>query len=269
MKRIKKLDEQTINRIAAGEIIHRPANALKELLENSLDAGSSNVQVTVKDGGLKLLQITDNGCGIDRQDLNLLCERFATSKLTKFEDLCGIQTFGFRGEALASISHVAHLSVKTKTQNSNCAWVASYSDGKLLSEPKGSAGNQGTQLTVQDLFYNVIARKKALKNVTEEYNRILTVMQAYAVHHPTCAFQCKKQSASSFDLSTPSNSSVLNNLSFLFGNSIGKNLIHVLENNQKLHFSISAYISNSSYNSKKFQLLLFINSKHVINQFIT
>lgn len=154
-RRIRALQQDVVNKIAAGEIIVAPVHALKELIENAVDAGSTSLEILVKDGGLKLLQITDNGHGINRDDLPILCERFTTSKLKAFEDLTSIGTYGFRGEALASISHIAHLAVTTKTQESSCAWRAQYSGGKLTAskpgqsaEPKAVAGRPGTQITV-------------------------------------------------------------------------------------------------------------------------
>ena len=144
---IRKLDEAVVNRIAAGEVIQRPANALKELMENSLDAGSTNITVVVSGGGLQLLQINDNGSGIRKEDLKIVCERFTTSKLREFNDLSSISTYGFRGEALASISHVARLTILTKTSEQQCGFKVEYSDGKPLTDkPKPCAANQGKYL---------------------------------------------------------------------------------------------------------------------------
>ncbi len=162
--------------------------------------------MTVKDGGLKLLQIQDDGCGIRLDDMPLVCERFATSKLAAFEDLAAISTYGFRGEALASISHVAHVTITTRTADAPCAYrcarghallffplsprpcthaptrapvsrhSASYSDGKLLGEPTPQAGNPGTQIQATDLFYNTPTRRKALRNASEEHQALARIV---------------------------------------------------------------------------------------------
>lgn len=192
--RIRKLDAATVNRIAAGEVIHRPAHALKELLENSLDSGARSIAILALGGGLQLLQVTDTGSGIIKEDLQLVCERFTTSKLQSFEDLLRgvVQTFGFRGEALASMTHVARVSIRSKTAESPVAWTGEYSDGALIGPVKPIAGVTGTQVSVQDLFYNVPARKSVLKNLTAEYNRILDVVQVYAIQNPSVAISCRK-----------------------------------------------------------------------------
>ena len=199
---IKKLDEVVINRIAAGEVIQRPANALKELLENSLDAGSSNISVVVSGGGLQILQINDNGCGIRQEDLSIVCERFTTSKLREFNDLSSISTYGFRGEALSSISHVAKLTILTKTRDNACGFKVDYLDGKPVQDkPKPCAANQGTQITVQDLFYNVPTRKRVLKSASEEFNKIADVVSKYAIHNSGKAgFTLKKIGGGDSDL---------------------------------------------------------------------
>lgn len=178
---ILQLPEAVVHRIAAGEVIQRPASALKEMLENSMDAGATRIGVSLKEGGLRLLQVSDDGCGVARADLPLLCVRHATSKLRAFEDLETIATLGFRGEALASISYVAHLSVATMVRGQGHGWRAAYQDGALLDPPgpKPCAAVPGTVITVEDLFYNVPARRKAFRaGGAEEAALILDLIQA-------------------------------------------------------------------------------------------
>ena len=189
---ILQLPEGVVHRIAAGEVIQRPASALKEMLENSIDAGATRVGVTVKEGGLRLLQVSDDGCGVARGDLPLLCVRHATSKLRAYEDLETISTLGFRGEALASISYVAHLSATTMTRGAPHGWRASYQDGTLADPPgpKPCAAVPGTVLTVEDLFYNVPARRKAFRaGGAEEAALILDLMQVCGLAC-TCTCAC-------------------------------------------------------------------------------
>uniref|UniRef100_A0A3B5L3N2 DNA mismatch repair protein MLH1 n=1 Tax=Xiphophorus couchianus TaxID=32473 RepID=A0A3B5L3N2_9TELE len=260
---IRRLDETVVNRIAAGEVIQRPANAVKEMIENCLDAKATNIQVTVKDGGLKLLQIQDNGTGIRKEDMEIVCERFTTSKLQTFEDLSAIATYGFRGEALASISHVAHVTITTKTADAKCAYRASYSDGKLKGPPKPCAGNQGTQILVEDLFYNVSTRRKALKSPADEYSRIVDVVSRYAIHNSGKSFSVKKQGETVADVRTLPNASIVDNIRSVFGNPVSRELIEVGCQDQKLAFTLKGFISNANYSMKRCILVLFINHRLV------
>ncbi|TKA63153.1 hypothetical protein B0A49_10475 [Cryomyces minteri] len=269
-RRIKALDQDVVNKIAAGEIIVAPVHALKELIENAVDAGSTSLEILVKDGGLKLLQITDNGHGINREDLPILCERFTTSKLKAFEDLTSIGTYGFRGEALASISHIAHLTVTTKTKESSCAWRAHYASGKLSpakpgqsADPKPCAGRQGTQITVEDLFYNVPTRRRAFRSASEEYAKILDLVGRYAVHSAGVAFSCKKQGESSVSVSVPSNSSTVDRIRIIHGGAVANELIRFEAANERWGFNSEGWISNANYNVKRTVLLLFINHRSV------
>ncbi|KFZ67673.1 DNA mismatch repair protein Mlh1, partial [Podiceps cristatus] len=228
-----------------------------------LDAKSTSIQVVVKEGGLKLLQVQDNGCGIRKEDLDIVCERFTTSKLQKFEDLASISTYGFRGEALASISHVAHVTVTTKPADAKCAYRATYSDGKIKGPPKPCAGNQGTQITVEDLFYNVTTRKKALKNPNEEYAKILEVVSRYAIHNSGISFSAKKQGDTVSDVRTLSNASTVDNIRSIFGNAVSRELIEVGCEDASLAFKMKGYITNANYSVKKCIFLLFINHRLV------
>ncbi|KAI9928298.1 hypothetical protein ASPWEDRAFT_444082 [Aspergillus wentii DTO 134E9] len=269
-KRIKALDPDVVNKIAAGEIIVAPMHALKEMIENAVDAGSTSIEVLVKDGGLKLLQITDNGHGIDRDDLPILCERFTTSKLKSFEDLSSIGTYGFRGEALASISHIAHLTVTTKTAGSSCAWRAHYGDGKLIAPkpgqsaaPKATAGRGGTQITVEDLFYNVPTRRRAFRSASEEYAKILDVVGRYAVHCSGVAFSCRKHGDSGVSISTPSAANTADRIRQIHGSSVANELVGFKVEDDKLGFRSSGLVTNANYHVKKTAILLFINHRSV------
>ena len=195
---IYKLDDSVVNQIAAGEILQRPWNAVKELIENSHDASATSISVVAAEGGLSSLTVTDNGCGINYDDLSLVCERFATSKLTRFEDLQTVQTFGFRGEALASISQVSRLTVVSRVAGSKCAYKAFYVGGKMTpisgsgsADPVPCAGIQGTGIIVDGLFYNLPTRRSSF-SADEEYQRILTLCQKYAILWSDICFSCGK-----------------------------------------------------------------------------
>ncbi|CDW97954.1 hypothetical protein [Sporisorium scitamineum] len=273
---IKRLDESVVNRIAAGEIIHRPANALKELIENSLDAGATLIRITLNEGGIKMLQIQDNGSGIQPSDLPLLCERFATSKLRDFGDLESMSTFGFRGEALASISYVtASMNVVSKTKHQDCAYRAYYANGNLAppkpgqsSDPKQCAGTDGTLITAEDLFYNVPQRRRALRSAADEYNRALDVVSKYAVHYggKGVGFVCRKASSNATDLNTPSSptQTTLDTIRTLHGTAVARELVELKDIvDDKLGFQCQGWISGANWSSKRTTLLCFINNRLV------
>ncbi|XP_071041706.1 DNA mismatch repair protein Mlh1 isoform X2 [Parasteatoda tepidariorum] len=260
---IKRLDETVVNRIAAGEVVQRPSSALKEMIENSLDAKSTSIVITVKGGGIKMLQIHDNGSGIKKEDLDIVCERFTTSKLEKYEDLSSIATFGFRGEALASISHVAHVTITTKTEDSKCAYKVQYRDGKPLHAPKPCAGNKGTQILVEDLFYNMSVRKNALKNGSEEYAKIAEVVGRYAIHNSGIAFALKKQGEGGSDIQTLKDASARDNIRTIFGANVARELLDLEIEDSRLKFKAKGLISNANYSVKKCSFLLFINHRLV------
>jgi DNA mismatch repair protein MutL len=188
MARIHVLSEHVANKIAAGEVVERPASVLKELLENALDAGATRVRVQVEAGGKKLIQVTDNGCGMVRDDALLAFERHATSKIKDAEDLLNIHTLGFRGEALPSIASVARVLLETRATEEDGGTVLEIAGGKILRVEEAGLP-QGTSLAVRDLFFNTPARKKFLKAESTELSHLASLVTHYALAHPNKHFE--------------------------------------------------------------------------------
>ena len=188
MGRIHVLSEAVANKIAAGEVVERPASVVKELLENSLDAGSTRIRVQIEAGGKKLIQITDNGCGMVRDDAMLAFERHATSKLKNAEDLLNVATLGFRGEALPSIASVCRLRLETRAPGEDSGTVIEINGGKIFKVEEAGLP-AGTSITVRDLFFNTPARKKFLKSESTELSHIASLVTHYALAHPDKHFE--------------------------------------------------------------------------------
>ncbi|HET9182693.1 MAG TPA: DNA mismatch repair endonuclease MutL [Candidatus Angelobacter sp.] len=188
MGRIHVLSEHVANKIAAGEVVERPASVLKELLENSLDAGATRIRVQIEGGGKKLLQVTDNGCGMVRDDALLAFERHATSKIKDAEDLLNIHTLGFRGEALPSIASVSRVLLETHAPEEPGGTVLEIAGGKILRVEEAGLP-LGTSISVRDLFFNTPARKKFLKAESTELSHLASLVTHYALAHPEKHFE--------------------------------------------------------------------------------
>ncbi|KAL1063443.1 hypothetical protein V6Z11_D13G143100 [Gossypium hirsutum] len=264
--RIHRLDEPVVNRIAAGEVIQRPVSAVKELVENSLDASSTSISVLVKDGGLKLIQVSDDGHGIRYEDLPILCERHTTSKLSKYEDLQSIKSMGFRGEALASMTYVGHVTVTTITRGQLHGYRVSYRDGVMENEPKACAAVKGTQIVIENLFYNMIARRKTLQNSADDYTKIVDLLSRFAIHHIDVSFSCRKHGAARADVHSVATPSRLNAIRSVYGLLVAQNLIKIEASDHDPSssvFEMDGFISNSNYVAKKTTMVLFINDRLV------
>jgi DNA mismatch repair protein MutL len=185
---LRLLDERTIGKIAAGEVVERPVSVVKELVENALDAGATRIRVAVKGGGIELIEVVDNGCGIAAADLPLAVQRHATSKLAAFEDLDRLQTLGFRGEALPSIGAVSSLAIRSRPRKVAHASLLRVTFGEVAPPvPVGAA--EGTAVTARDLFGNVPARRKFLRQPSTETGYIQRAVSAYAAAYPAVAFE--------------------------------------------------------------------------------
>lgn len=197
--RIRRLPALLVNQIAAGEVVERPASVVKELLENALDAGATRVRVELEAGGIELVRVTDDGCGMGPDDLPLALAPHATSKIARAEDLDRIGTFGFRGEALASIASVARVSIRSRPAREPGAWQLD-AEGDVVGEVRPASGAPGTTVTVRNLFFNTPARRKFLRTAGTERTRCLDVVRECAMAHPAVAFEAMVDSRAVLEL---------------------------------------------------------------------
>lgn len=224
MSRIQVLDQVTIDKIAAGEVIERPASIVKELLENAIDAGATSITVEIRDGGISFIRVTDNGCGIEMEDIPAAFLRHSTSKIRSAEDLSHISSLGFRGEALSSIAAVAQVELITKTKGS--AFGASYRiEGGKGGHPEETGAPDGTTFLVRQLFYNTPARRKFLKTPMTEASHVGDLVTRLSLSHPEISFQFRNNGQSR--LHTSGNGSLRDVIYHVYGREIASHLLEV------------------------------------------
>lgn len=262
---ITLLDDNTISKIAAGEIIENPASVVKELVENSIDAGSSQIIVELKGAPCDYLRVTDNGCGISQQDIDIAFLRHSTSKLNQIDDLKNIHTLGFRGEALASIAHVAKLKVMTKSQEDSAGTMVEVEDGKIIKK-KHLGMPRGTSFFIHQLFYNLPVRKKFLKSDTAEANAILEIMQKMALGNPTISMEYLRDGKNLLNTSATEN--YKNHIYTVLGKEIAVNLIE--SNFKSQSYRIKLFISNNKlFRSTRTHQYIYINGRYISNLLIS
>ena len=261
---IKVLSKETVEKIAAGEVIERPVSVVKELVENSIDAGATNIIIKICDGGKRKISISDNGSGINREDVNLAFIKHSTSKIENVDDLYRIHTMGFRGEALASIKAISNVALISKTEDEEIGSKISFFNGNKRIE--NISTNKGTSIIVENIFYNIPARKKFLKKDTYESNLINDLLYRLAIANPSIGFKYMNNDKLIFDLF--SDQSLYERINSLYGYDTAINMKEVNIESDK--FKIRGYISNNLlYRSNKKNQLLYINNRTVKNDAIS
>lgn len=257
--KVHRLDETTINQIAAGEIIERPASVVKELVENSIDAGATQIEIEIKNGGRQLIKVVDNGCGMEKEDAILAIERHATSKISKPDDLLALSTLGFRGEALPSIASVSTFELVTKPAGSDFGTSIEVKGG-LIKKVKSVGAPDGTSITVQDIFFNTPARLKYLKTIPTETGYISEIVTRLALGNPEISFKLKHQEYEL--LFTSGNGSLEDTITSLFGKEISKEMIPV--NLTDREFKIFGFYGKPSIarTNRKYEIF-FVNGRHI------
>ncbi len=260
---INILPEHLANKIAAGEVVQRPASAVKELIENSIDAGAKTITVVIKEVGKKLIQIIDDGKGMSHDDAGVAFERHATSKIATYEDLENIRTLGFRGEALASIAAVSHVELKTRLTNSDTDTKVRI-EGGIIVDATEEATAPGTSIIVKNLFYNTPGRRNFLKSNNTEFKHIFEVVQRVAISHPELALKFVSDDETIFNLRP---SDPFERLQEIFGEKFGKSLIPFEDKNE--FAAVRGFLCRPDFARKtRTEQFLFLNNRYILNRSI-
>lgn len=264
MSQIKKLEKNIINNIAAGEIIEGPSSVVKELIENSIDAQSTNINIYIKKSGLKSIVIQDNGCGISNDDLKIAFDRHTTSKISSKKDLMNINTLGFRGEALPSIASVSMLKAVSKTQNTKKAYEMIIDGGDEKDFKVGILENPGTSISVENLFYNIPARMKFIKSEKREMNKITEIVKSYSLCYPNISFNYFHDNKAIFELKE---NTLKGRILDIFGKRYKKSLLKV-EYSQE-DYSVTGFTGNIDLlRKRKTNQFMFLNDRLIKDNFI-
>lgn len=259
---IKLLSEDTIQKIAAGEVVENPYSVIKELVENSIDSGATSIKVEIKNAGKKEIMISDNGCGIEENDIELAFTKHATSKLNNFEDIYSILSYGFRGEALASISAISKVDINTRTKNTEYGIHCFLENNKIIRKNKIGM-NPGTTIYIRDLFYNVPIRKKFLKSDAYENSIITTLMNSFALSNQNISFKFIKDSKIVFE--TSGKDKLIDSIKYIFKDDLYKNLIAVDIDDSD--YKIYGFISNNHfYKGSRNSQFLFVNGRYIFDE---
>jgi DNA mismatch repair protein MutL len=262
-QRIELLPEHVANQIAAGEVVQRPASVVKELLENALDAGASEIQLIVREGGKTLIQVVDNGSGMDRKDAELSILRHATSKIRQAADLFQIHTMGFRGEALASIAAIAHLEMQTRN-GSDALGTHLKIAGGIIDSVTEAVVPQGTSIQVKNLFFNVPARRNFLKSAKIEYRHVLEEFQRVALAHPGISFKLFHNDSELFNIPE---SNLRRRIGHLFGKRMNDRLVPVEEETQVV--KIDGFICKPEFAKKsRGNQFFFVNNRYIRSPYL-
>lgn len=260
MGKIKELETSLANKIAAGEVVERPSSVVKELLENAIDAQATEINIEVEQSGVSSIRVVDNGTGIAQEDLGLVFHRHATSKIVADDDLFHIRTLGFRGEALASISSVAKVTLKTCTDNENGHEIYAE-DGKIIHQ-KPAKAKKGTDIQVDSLFYNTPARLKYIKSLYTELGKITDIVNRMAMSHPEIRISLVSDGKKL--LSTNGSGRTNEVMAEIYGMKVAKDLVHISGDTSDYH--LEGFVAKPEHSrSNKHYISIFINSRYIKN----